>query len=174
MTTTLITQKEGMTRIHSKDGKVVGVTVLSVTPAKILRTKSQDKDGYQAAVITAGKKIVETKGNDIQLELNNLTEGQTVTIEGIGKGKGFAGTIKRHGFARGPVSHGSHNIRKPGSVGAMYPQHVQKGQKMPGQLGGRKVTMKTVIEAVIPDKSILLVRGAVPGSRKSHIIVRST
>lgn len=173
MTTTIVTKKEGMTRIHLADGRVRGVTVLSVKESKELRKKTEAKDGYYASVITSEGKEREVKGTDVSIKLEDIKPGQTVILRGIGKGKGFAGTIKRYSFARGPVSHGSHNIRKPGSIGGMYPQRVLKGQKMPGRLGGNTVTTQTVVEAVIPEESLILVRGAVPGSRKSIVVVES-
>lgn len=100
-----------------------------------------------------------------------LTAGQAILLRGIGKGKGFAGTIKRYGFKRGPKTHGSHNIRQPGSAGPMYPQRVIKGRRMPGRLGGRTVTTRTVVEAVLNEDHLLLVRGAVPGRRRSEVVV---
>lgn len=161
-----------MTRIHRQDGRVMSVTVLSWQPHETLGQRTVEKNGYQATIIKSVKKIKEFRDSgEATTDLASLKPDQVVTLQGVAKGKGFSGTIKRHHFHRGPVSHGSKNIRQPGSAGSMYPQHVIKGWQMPGRLGGRQTTVKTVVEAVLPEKNILLVRGAVPGSRKSTILV---
>ncbi|MEI8073012.1 MAG: 50S ribosomal protein L3 [Candidatus Saccharibacteria bacterium] len=99
--------------------------------------------------------------------------GDMVEVSGISKGKGFAGTIKRHNFARGPKTHGSHNYREPGSIGAGYPQHVFKGQKMAGRMGTDKVTVKNLkIVLVDADKNIIAIKGAIPGPNKGLVRVQ--
>lgn len=168
----LITRKEGMTRITAEDGRMISVTVLSVVPTKVLRARTQEKDGYIASIIaTDTNEQVECRADEVVSDLSSITPHQAVTLKGISKGKGFAGTIKRHNFSRGPESHGSRNVRRPGSIGAMYPQHVIKGLSMAGHMGTRQTTIKTVVEAVIPNEKLILVRGAVPGSRKSTVYV---
>jgi large subunit ribosomal protein L3 len=101
--------------------------------------------------------------------------GDTVKVSGVSKGKGFQGTIKRHGFGRGPASHGSHNVRAPGSIGAAaYPARVFKGLKGPGQMGNRRVTQRGLeVVRVDPDRNLLLVRGSVPGPRNGVVEVRT-
>ena len=101
--------------------------------------------------------------------------GDTVKVSGTSKGKGFAGTVKRHNFGRGPVSHGSHNVRAPGSIGASaYPAKVFKGTRMPGQLGNRRVTQRGLrVVEVDAERNLLLVAGAVPGASGSVVCVRS-
>jgi large subunit ribosomal protein L3 len=101
--------------------------------------------------------------------------GQTVKIAGVSKGKGFQGTIKRHNFSRGPVSHGSHNVRAPGSIGASAtPSRVFKGIRGPGRMGGKRVTQKGLeVVEVIPGENLLLVRGSVPGPRNGTVEVRT-
>jgi large subunit ribosomal protein L3 len=99
--------------------------------------------------------------------------GDEVEIEGISKGKGFAGVIKRHNFRRGPMSHGSHHHREPGSIGAMFPQHVFKGTKLPGRMGRTQVTVKNLsVVSVDKENNILAIKGAVPGPAKGIVIVR--
>jgi len=95
-------------------------------------------------------------------------------VTGLSKGKGFAGAIKRHNFHRGPMTHGSRHHRKPGSIGSMYPQHVFKGTKLPGQMGHAQTTVKNLsIEKVDAGKNILAVRGAIPGPKKSLVLIKS-
>jgi len=160
-----------MTRITASDGRMIGVTVLSVVPSEVKGTRTQEKDGYVATIIGTDKQKTECRADEVVSDLSAITPHQPVILRGVSKGKGFAGTIKRHGFHRGPASHGSRNVRKPGSIGSMYPQHVIKGIHMAGHMGTRQTTIKTVVEAIIPDQQLILVRGAVPGSRKSTIYI---
>lgn len=108
-----------------------------------------------------------------KLDVSKFEVGDAVVVIGTSKGKGFAGTVKRHNFNTGPKSHGSHNYRAPGSIGAGYPQHVFKGQKMAGQMGGDKVTVKGLkIVAIDPETNTLAISGAIPGPRKSVVMIR--
>jgi large subunit ribosomal protein L3 len=110
-------------------------------------------------------------GDELTCEV--FSEGDMVTVTGTSKGKGFAGTIKRHNFTTGPKTHGSHNYRAPGSIGAGYPQHVMKGMKMAGQMGAEQVTVKNLkIVKIDPTNNIIAIRGAVPGPKKSTVLVR--
>lgn len=178
-----ITRKIGMTRIFDEEGKHVPVTLLAVEDGIISRIKKADsRDGYDAIVVEvkASKenkksKFYEFRVSDTSaykigssLDIKDFTIDDAVSLMGTGKGKGFAGTIKRHGFHRGPVTHGSHNIRKPGSIGGGYPQRVVPGKKMAGRLGGLSVTIKQAKVAYTDEKSgIIAIRGSVPGpSRK--------
>jgi len=107
-----------------------------------------------------------------ELKANIFEKDELVKIIGTGKGKGFQGTIKRHGFSRGPMSHGSHHHRKPGSIGSTYPQRVVKGKKMAGRMGNNQVTVKNAkIIDVDYDNNILVIKGSIPGSNKHKIII---
>src|SRR5436189_2258614 len=190
----IVGTKLGMTQVFDAEtGAVTPVTVIEAGPCPVVRVKTVESDGYEAVQVAYGKvaeervtkprlgqlskagahrKIVEFRGP------SELTEGETVTVEafepgerikvsGVGIGKGFAGTIKRHNFKSGPKSHGSHNIRAPGSVGASAtPSHVFKGLRGAGRMGGGRVTQRglTVVE-VVPNQNLMLLRGAVPGPR---------
>jgi large subunit ribosomal protein L3 len=192
-----------MTRVFDDEtGVVTPVTVIEAGPCPVVQVKTIENDGYEAVQVAfepvadrklsrpelghlrkgqaaAHRHLVEFRGP------TELTVGETVTVEtfepgqgvkvsGIGIGKGFAGTIKRHRFHRGPVTHGSHNIRKPGSIGASAtPSRVFKGMKMAGRLGGKRVTQVGLsVHAVDADRNLLLVKGAVPGPKNGIVEVR--
>src|SRR4026208_688714 len=190
-----------MTQLFDEEtGGVTPVTGIGAGPCPIVRVKTVDSDGYEAVQLAfdpvkerkvpkprlgqlgqAGphRKLGECGGT------TELTPGEAVTVEtfepgdrikvsGIGIGKGFAGTIKRHNFHRGPVTHGSHNIRKPGSIGASAtPSRVFKGMKMAGRMGGKRITQPgLVIHDVAADRNLLLVRGSVPGPSKGLVEIR--
>jgi large subunit ribosomal protein L3 len=197
----IVGKKLGMTQVFDEEtGEVTPVTVIEAGPCPIVRVKTVDSDGYEAVQLAfepiverrvtkprlgqlgdAGphRKLVEFRGT------TELTPGEAVTVEtfepgdrikvsGIGIGKGFAGTIKRHNFARGPVTHGSHNIRKPGSIGASAtPSRVFKGIKMAGRMGGKRVTQVGLrVHDVDAQRNLLLVKGAVPGPKNGYVEVR--
>jgi large subunit ribosomal protein L3 len=197
----IVGKKLGMTQVFDPEtGEVTPVTVIEAGPCPIVRVKTVDSDGYEAVQLAfdpvkerkvpkprlgqlgqAGphRKLVEFRGT------TELTPGEAVTVEtfergdrikvsGIGIGKGFAGTIKRHNFHRGPVTHGSHNIRKPGSIGASAtPSRVFKGMKMAGRMGGKRVTqVGLTVHEVDPQRNLLLVKGAVPGPKNGYVEVR--
>ena len=190
-----------MTQVFDPEtGEVTPVTVIEAGPCPIVRVKTVDSDGYEAVQLAfdpvaerkltkarlgqlghAGphRRLVEFRGT------TELTVGEPVTVEtfqpgdrvkvsGIGIGKGFAGTIKRHNFKRGPKSHGSHNIRQPGSVGASAtPSRVFKGVRMAGRMGGKRVTQVGLsVHDVDPQRNLLLVKGAVPGPKNGYVEVR--
>ena len=161
-----------MTRIHKDNGLVCPVTILSAFETKKVGDRTTDKDGYEAAIVEANGHKYELKGQDCDTTLEDL-ENKDIFLEGTTKGKGFTGTIKRYGFSRGPMSHGSHNKRNPGAAGSAYPQRVVKGQKMPGHVGNNKTTIKTTVEGVIKDKNYILVKGSVPGRRGSVVILKT-
>ncbi|MDD3678798.1 MAG: 50S ribosomal protein L3 [Patescibacteria group bacterium] len=195
----LITQKLEMTHIFNESGEFVPVTILLATPNTVVQVKSVENDGYDAVQLGFGEKKKHPKplvghlkkanskarklveflpeegkeykiGDKVGADIFN--EGEKVIVSGISKGKGFAGTIKRHNFHRGPMTHGSRNHRAPGSIGAGYPQHVFKGQKLAGRMGVEKVTVKNLkIVKVIPEENLILVKGAVPGPKKGFILV---
>jgi len=200
----ILGRKLGMTQVFDPDtGGVTSVTVIEAGPCPVTLVRSEAADGYAAVQLAyepvADRKL--TKGELGHLkragasahrhlaEFRGETElavGDTVTVEafrpgervkvaGTSIGKGFAGTIKRHNFKRGPVSHGSHNIRKPGSIGASAtPSRVFRGQKMAGRMGGARVTqLGLVVHEVDVERNLLLVKGAVPGPRSGLVEVRS-
>ena len=199
----IIGRKRGMTQVFDPEsGVVTPVTVIEAGPCPIVRVKTADADGYDAVQLAfepvADRKL--TKATRGHLSANGvaahrhlvefrgqtpLTPGEAITVEtfepgdcvkvsGIGIGKGFAGTIKRHNFSRGPTSHGSHNIRKPGSIGASAtPSRVFKGMRMAGRMGGKRVTqVGLTVHATDPERNLLLVKGAVPGPKNGLVEVR--
>jgi len=201
----ILGRKIGMTQIFDPEtGSVASVTVIQAGPCPVVQVKSAPTDGYDAVQLAyenvAERKI--TKGELGHLkkagvgahrhlaEFRGATElsvGETVTVgsfepgekikvAGTSIGKGFAGTIKRHNFKRGPVSHGSHNVRKPGSIGASAtPSRVFRGQKMPGRMGGGRVTqLGLVVHGVDIERNLLLVKGSVPGPKSGILEIRST
>jgi large subunit ribosomal protein L3 len=200
----ILAKKLGMTQRFGEDGRVERVTVLEAGPCPVTAISTADRDGYEAVQLAFGsvKEKSLTKAElghlkkadagpsrvvrEFRDEAGELLVGQTVTAEAFSpgdkvkvsarsKGKGFQGTIKRHNFSSGPKSHGSHNVRAPGSIGASAtPSRVFKGIRGPGRMGGGRVTQRglTVVE-VIGDKNLLLVRGAVPGPRGGTVEVRS-
>jgi len=192
-----------MTSIFDEAGKVIPITVIEAGPCTVTQVKTKETDGYEAVQVGFGeaKKIAKPQAGHLaklkiqNLKLKTLREfeigedealkvgdkitvdtfnvGDMVNVSGISKGKGFAGTIKRHNFHRGPKSHGSHNYRAPGSIGAGYPQHVMRGQKLPGQMGAEKVTVKNLkVITIDPDKNLIALRGAVPGPNKGILLIK--
>ena len=199
----IIGKKIGMTQIFDDEsGVVTPVTVIEAGPCPVVQVKTEETDGYEAVQL-AFEPVVERKitkpelghlkkaGVDAHRHLvefrgrSELVLGESVTVEafepgdsikvsGIGIGKGFAGTIKRHRFHRGPKSHGSHNVRKPGSIGASAtPARVFKGMKMAGRLGGKQVTQVGLkVHEVDAERNLLLVKGAVPGPKNGIVEIR--
>jgi large subunit ribosomal protein L3 len=200
----ILGRKLGMSQVFdSETGRMTAVTVIEAGPCPVVQVRTVDEDGYDAIQLAFGaveerklskpevghlkkaglgphRHLVELRGE------SGLSVGETVTVEtfepgdeikvsGISIGKGYQGTIKRHGFTRGPVSHGSHNVRKPGSIGASaYPSRVFKGMKMSGRMGGTRVTQPgLVVHEVDVERNLLLVRGSVPGSKSGIVEIRS-
>jgi large subunit ribosomal protein L3 len=192
-----------MTQVFdSETGQVTPVTVIEAGPCPVVQVRTNDVDGYEAVQLAfepvADRKLSQPElghlkkgGTGAHRHLvefrgpSELVVGETVTVEafepgtkikvaGIGIGKGFQGTIKRHRFHRGPVTHGSHNIRKPGSIGASAtPSRVWKGMKMAGRMGGKRVTqVGLVVHSTDPERNLLLVKGAVPGPKNGLVEVR--
>ena len=200
----IVGRKLGMTRVFDAEtGVVTPVTVIEAEPCPVVEVKTADTHGYDAVQIAydsvAERKITKPelghlKKNGVEGAFRHLVElrgqsplvvGENVTVEvfepgekvkvsGISHGKGFAGTIKRHKFHRGPKTHGSHNIRKPGSIGASAtPSRVFKGMKMAGRMGGKRVTqVGLVVHEVDAERNLLLVKGAVPGPKNAFVEVR--
>lgn len=173
--------KKGMTQIFDETGQVLGVTVLEVGPCRVTQVKTAAKEGYNAIQLSFAKKKKELRvanpgdyqvGQELKVDLFKV--GDQVRATGKSIGKGFAGNVKRFHTHRGPMSHGSKSHRIPGSSSSgTTPGRVRKGKKMPGRLGGGQITAKSLrVAAVIPDKNLLLVVGAVPGKPGNLILVR--
>ncbi len=201
----IVGKKLGMTRLFDPEtGVVTPVTVIEAGPCPVVTVRTQDADGYEAVQLAydpvAERKVTKAERGHLSKHgaggtYRHLVEfrgpstavaGEAVTVEtfepgdkvkvsGISIGKGFQGTIKRHRFHRGPVTHGSHNIRKPGSIGASAtPSRVFKGVRMAGHMGARRVTqVGLTVHSVDPEHNLLLVKGAVPGPKNGFVEVRS-
>jgi large subunit ribosomal protein L3 len=201
MATAVFGRKKHMTQAFQDDGTLVSVTVLEVEPNLVTAVRTADGDGYDAVQIGFGavkssrvnkphagafakleapprRHLKELRGVSGEvgetIGVDAFEVGDRVHVSATSKGRGFQGTIKRHGFSRGPESHGSHNIRQPGSVGASAdPSRIFKGQKMPGQMGNRAVTVRNLeVVAVDAEDNELWVRGGVPGGRGTVVEIR--
>ena len=204
MATGIIAKKIGMTRVFDEDGSVTPVTVLQAGPCPVVAVRTEEKDGYAAAQIAwdavADRKLSKAELGHLKaagvdggyrrlVEIRDFTDvaqgdevtvgrfepGQKIKVRGVSQGKGFAGTIKRHNFGRGPMSHGSHNKRAPGSIGASaWPSRVIKGQRMPGHMGAKSITQLGLkVVKVDEEKNLLLVKGSVPGHKNGFVVVVS-
>ena len=202
----LVGEKAGMTQVWDDAGRVVPVTVLRVSPLRIVQVKTHERDGYSALQVTYGEKqakklskpeaghfakqgvapgvrLVELRLDDVsdftagqELTVDSFSAGESIDVTAVSKGKGFAGTMKRHNFAGQKASHGTHRVhRKPGSVGACAtPARVFKGTRMAGRMGGEKVTtLNLVVVQADPEEGVLLVKGAVPGPKGGLVVVRN-
>ena len=199
----ILGRKLGMSQVFDPEtGVMTAVTVVEAGPCPVVQVKTEDTDGYDAVQLAfeqvAERKLSKAEIGHLQkagvgphrhvVEIRGhigLAVGDTVTVEsfepgekikvsGVSVGKGFQGTIKRHGFTRGPVSHGSHNIRKPGSIGASAtPSRVFKGVRMSGRMGGTRVTQRgLVVHQIDPERNLLLIRGSVPGPASGLVEIR--
>jgi large subunit ribosomal protein L3 len=200
----ILARKLGMTQRFGEDGRVERVTVLQAGPCPVTGIRTADRDGYDAVQLAFGearekmltkpelghlrkagappmRRLAEFRGEAGELKIGDevrvdaFEPGQMVKVSGLSKGKGFQGTVKRHNFKTGPKSHGSHNVRAPGSIGASAtPSRVFKGIRGPGRMGGGRVTQRglTVVEVRSAD-DLLLVRGSVPGPRGGIVEVRT-
>jgi large subunit ribosomal protein L3 len=200
----ILATKLGMTQMFLEDGSVARVTVLEAGPCPVTAIRTPERDGYDAVQLAFGavrqkalskaqrghlakadapplRRLVEFRGEAGELQLGDSVTvdtfevGARVKISGVSKGKGFQGTIKRHNFVSGPKSHGSHNIRAPGSIGASAtPSRVLPGMRGPGQMGNKRVTQRGLeVVDVKPKQNVMMVRGSVPGPRGSVVEVRS-
>jgi large subunit ribosomal protein L3 len=205
-TKAIVGSKLGMTQIWDDDRNVVPVTVLQVDPVRVVKIKTQERDGYTALQVTFGQKkasklskpvagqfakadvepgprLVELRLDDVSeytvgqtLGVDILAEGGLIDVTAVSKGKGFAGVMKRHGFAGQRASHGAHRVhRAPGAIGACAtPSRVFKGQRMAGRTGGEKVTtMNLEVVRADTDRNLLLIKGAVPGPKGGLVLVRN-
>jgi large subunit ribosomal protein L3 len=200
----ILGKKIGMTQLFSADGESVPVTVVEAAPNRVTAVRTEEADGYTAVQLgwdeVAERKLtkarlghlaktdapplrrlVEFRDFEGEVELGGevtvaeFEPGQRVKVSAVSIGKGFQGTIKRHNFGRGPVSHGSHNVRAPGSIGASAdPARVFKGRKMPGRMGGKRITQKGLeVIRVDAEKNLLMLRGSVPGPKNGTVEVRT-
>jgi len=199
----IIGKKLGMTQVFADDGTRVPVTVIEAGPCPVTAVRDADRDGYAAVQLAFGE-VPERKLSKAELghlkkagappartlvefrdqgehqvgetlTVEQFEPGQQVKVSGVAVGKGFAGTIRRHNFSRGPVTHGSHNVRAPGSIGASAdPARVFKGIGMPGRMGGKRITQRRLeVVEVDSKRNLLLVKGAVPGPRNGTVEIRS-
>lgn len=197
----LLGTKIGMTQIISEKGVAIPVTLIQAGPVTVTQVKTVEKDGYNAVQVAYGQgknlskavaghlkpaKVTPKHIREIRLEnlpedvlvgsvidLSNFTLGDVVDVTGVSKGKGFAGTVKRHNFITSRHTHGGKgNIRKVGSIGSMYPQKVFKGKKMAGRMGHDKVTVKNLVVSYIDiENNLIGLRGAVPGPKKGLVVI---
>ncbi|MFB5663023.1 50S ribosomal protein L3 [Alteribacillus sp. HJP-4] len=204
MTKGILGRKLGMTQLFSENGELLPVTVIEAEPNVVLQTKNVESDGYEAiqlgfydkkesrankpekgiaAKAEAAPKRYVKEIRDIavadyevgqEVKVDAFAEGDIVDVSGTSKGKGFQGAIKRHNQSRGPMSHGSRYHRRPGAMGPVDPNHVLKGKKLPGRMGGKTVTVQNLeIVKVDAERNLLLVKGNVPGAKKSYVSVQS-
>lgn len=204
MTKGILGKKLGMTQIFAENGEVIPVTVVEAEPNVVLQMKTAENDGYEAIQIgfadkkqsrsnkpatghaekanTKPKRYVkEVRGVNMadyevgqEVKVDIFQEGDIVDVTGTSKGKGFQGAIKRHGQSRGPMTHGSRYHRRPGSMGAVDPMRVFKGKKLPGRMGGKRVTVQNLeIVKVDAERNLLLIKGNVPGAKKSYVTVEA-
>jgi large subunit ribosomal protein L3 len=200
----ILAKKLGMTQLFQEDGRLERVTVLEAGPCPVTGIRTFDTDGYEAVQLAFGatrekhlskpelghlkkagappmKHLVEFRDETGEHKVGDVVKADTfapgdkVKIAGVTKGKGFQGGIKRHNFSRGPVSHGSHNVRAIGSIGASAtPSRVLPGKKMPGQMGNKRNTQRGLeVVQVDPERNLLIVRGSVPGPKNGIVEVRT-
>ncbi|NGP45841.1 50S ribosomal protein L3 [Bacillaceae bacterium SIJ1] len=200
----ILGKKVGMTQVFAENGDLIPVTVIEAAGNVVLQKKSEEKDGYTAVQVGyadqkpsrqnkpakghAGKagvspkrfvrefKSIDAEGLELgqEITVDAFAAGDIVNVTGTSKGKGFAGSIKRHNQSRGPMTHGSRYHRGPGAMGPIDPMHVFKGKNLPGQMGGEKVTVQNLeIVRVDAERNLLLIKGNVPGPRKSFVKVTS-
>ena len=201
----ILGRKKGMTQVFTKSGKLIPVTVIEVEPNVVTQIKTKENDGYEAiqlgfenikeknatkAIIGHAKKanttpkrfFREIRGVDVanynvgdEISVDSFTEGEVVDVTGTTKGHGFEGVITRHGQSRGPMGHGSHYHRKPGSMGTMRPMRVFKAKKLPGHMGVLTVTIQN-LEVVKVDKenNCILIKGNVPGAKEGLVFIKES
>ena len=200
----ILGRKLGMTQVFTKSGKLIPVTVIEVEPNVVTQIKTKENDGYEAlqlgfdtkreklatkasvgitnkANTTPKRFFKEIRGVDVneyslgqEIKADIFVPGEVVDVTGTTKGKGFQGVIKRHNQSRGPMGHGSHYHRGPGSMGTMRPMRVFKGKKLPGHMGGLTVTVQNLeIVSVDAQNNIILVKGNVPGAKKSLVVIKT-
>jgi large subunit ribosomal protein L3 len=199
----ILGRKVGMTQVFTAAGVLIPVTVIEVEPNIVTQIKTKETDGYEAiqlgfstkreklsnkpeqghvkkANTTPKRFLREIRGVNLEnyqlgqeIKVDIFEEGESVDVTGISKGKGFQGVIKRHNFARGPMGHGSHHHRLPGSIGDVHAARVFKGKKMPGHMGNETVTIQNLeVISVDVENNLILIKGNVPGPKKSMVIIK--
>ncbi len=201
----ILGKKIGMTQVFTPEGVLIPVTAVEAGPCVITQLKTTENDGYEAiqvgfgdikpvrvnkprkghfdkAGVSAKRYLREFRVDDAseyalgsELKADVFAQGDKIDVTGVSKGKGFAGTIKRYGLHRGPMSHGSKHKRKTGSIGAAGQSHVFKGHRMPGRAGGLKTTVQNLeVVKVDVENNIILIKGSVPGAKKSLVVIRQS
>lgn len=201
----ILGKKVGMTQVFTDQGLAVPVTVIEAGPCQVVQKRTVERDGYSAIQVGFGEKREKLFNKPIKGHFNKagvkplrflrelriedcesyqvgqeikadlFSTGEKVDVVGTSKGRGFAGAIKRHGFHRGPMAHGSKYHRRPGSLGAKGPARVYKGRKLPGHYGAERVTVQNLeVVRVDPDRNLLAIKGAVPGPRGGLVIIRDS
>lgn len=205
MTKGILGKKLGMTQVFKEDGTAVPVTVVEAGPCVVLQKKDGETDGYEAVQLgfedkkavrsnnpekghakkadsTPKRYVREIRGVDLsayevgqEVKVDLFENGEFVDVTGTSKGKGFQGSIKRHGFSRGPMTHGSRYHRGPGSLGAVDPMRVFKGRPLPGRMGGEKVTIQRLeVVKIDAERNLLLIKGSIPGPKNTYVTVQSS
>lgn len=199
----ILGRKLGMTQVFTKDGKLIPVTVIEITPNTVMQVKTSESDGYKAiqlgvvdkkeknaskqeighakkANTTPKRFLKELRNVDGEYQIGQTLNaslfevGEVVDVTGTSKGKGFQGVIKRHNQNRGPMGHGSHYHRAPGSMGTMLPKRVLKGKKLPGHMGAETITIQNLqIVEVNAEENYILVSGNVPGAKNSLVLIKT-
>jgi len=203
MTKGILGRKVGMTQVFTETGELIAVTVVEATPNVVLQVKTVETDGYDAVQLgyqdkravlsnkpeqghaskanTTPKRYVreirnaegEFNAGD-EIKVDTFAAGEYVDVTGITKGHGFQGNIKKDGQSRGPMAHGSRYHRRPGSMGPVAPNRVFKGKNLAGRMGGNRVTIQNLeVVQVVPEKNVILIKGNVPGAKKSLITIKS-
>lgn len=201
----ILGKKLGMTQVFTVEGELVPVTVVDANPNVVLQVKTNENDGYESLQIgfmdkkqnrtnkaevghskkanTAPKRFVkEIRGVDVkdfeegqEIKVDIFTAGEYVDVTGTSKGKGFQGSIKRHGQSRGPMGHGSRYHRRPGSMGPVAPNRVAPGKKLPGHMGDKTVTVQNLeIISIDSERNLILIKGSIPGAKNSVVTIRSS
>lgn len=204
VTNGLLGKKLGMTQVYDAEGRLIPVTVIEAGPCRVAQVKTKERDGYEAVQLAFGdvaeRKLPKAelghlkkhqlgparwlkefkKTGDVQagqvIKADLFQKGEWVDVEGVSKGKGFQGVMKRHHYAGGPETHGSMFHRAPGSIGSSsYPSRVWKGKTLPGHMGSERVTVQRlkVVESR-PDENLLFISGAVPGANGGYVVVRKS
>ncbi|MFK2826842.1 50S ribosomal protein L3 [Bacillus sp. B190/17] len=203
MTKGILGRKVGMTQVFAENGELIPVTVIEAAANVVLQKKTIENDGYEAIQLgfddkreklsnkpakghvakanTAPKRFIRefrNFGSEVEVgqevKVDIFAEGDIIDVTGVSKGKGFQGAIKRHGQSRGPMSHGSRYHRRPGSMGPVAPNRVFKNKLLPGRMGGEQITIQNLqVVRVDADRNVILVKGNVPGPRKSLVKIQS-
>ncbi len=199
----ILGRKIGMTQVFDTNNELVPVTLIEVTPNVVMQIKTMETDGYEAVQLgcedkreklanqplighakkanTAPKRFVreirnvDTSAYELgqELSVDVFSAGDVVDVSGVSKGKGFAGSIKRHGQACGPMSHGSRHHRRPGSMGTLRPKRVLPGKNLPGHMGVKNVTIQNLeVVSVDPANNVILIKGGIPGPKKSFVVIK--